>query len=83
MGGKKAKVEQVAAGVEPKVKKVVMMKCDCCGRTFESGRERKGEKLCVDCVELRRALKGFLKRGLSEAEVMKRSKVLLPVEAKK
>ena len=62
-------------------KKVVKMQCDCCGKGFESGRERKGEKLCVDCVELRRALKGFLKRGLSKVEVMKRSKKLLNVKS--
>ena len=62
---------------EEKVKKVVEMKCDCCGVKFESGRNRVGEKLCKDCVELRRALKGFLKRGLSEVEVLKRGKKML------
>ena len=62
-------------------KKVVKMQCDCCGREFESGRERKGEKLCVDCVELRRSLKGFLKRGLTKVEVMKRSRKLLVVKS--
>ena len=63
-------------------KKVVKMQCDCCGREFNSGRERKGEKLCVDCVELRRSLKGFLKRGLSATEVMKRARKMLPVAKK-
>ena len=62
-------------------KKKVAMKCDCCGKEFESGRERKGEKLCVDCVELRRSLKGFLKRGLTAVEVMKRSRKLLVVKS--
>lgn len=60
-------------------KKVVEleMKCECCGRKFVSHRARTGEKLCKDCVELRRALKGFVKRGLSPAEVLKRSKKMI------
>lgn len=57
--------------------------CDCCGKKFTSNRVRQGEKLCVDCVELRRALKGFIKRGLSAAEVLKRGKKLIePTTAK-
>jgi hypothetical protein len=60
-----------------KEKKIVQYSCDCCGRAFESGRARQGEKLCVDCIEIRRALKGFVKRGLSEAEVLKRGQLLL------
>lgn len=55
-------------------------KCDCCGSDFESHRARQGEKLCVNCVELRRALKGFTKRGISAAEVLKRSEKLLEVK---
>jgi len=62
---------------EPKQVKVVDYKCDCCGKAFISHRNRAGEKLCQDCVELRRALKGFLKRGLSEAEILKRGKAML------
>ena len=66
-------------------KKVVECKCGCCGVKFESGVARGGERLCKDCVELRRALKGFLKRGLEPVEVMKRGRKLLGVkrEAKK
>jgi len=61
-------------------RKQVSYNCDCCGKEFQSNRERKGEKLCVDCIELRRALKGFLKRGLSEPEVLKRAKKLLKAQ---
>lgn len=52
-------------------------KCNCCGKEFQSKVNKAGDRLCQDCVELRRALKGFLKRGLSEAEVMKRGRKLL------
>ena len=65
------------------VKVAVTYKCQCCGKEFVSNRARSGEKLCVDCVELRRALKGFLKRGLVEAEVLKRSKKLLKANGEK
>ena len=60
---------------------VIDMKCDCCGKQFISNRARSGEKLCKDCVELRRALKGFLKRGLEAAEIMKRGRKMLGVKA--
>ena len=58
----------------------VSYKCGCCGEEFESHRARTGEKLCANCIELRRALKGFLKRGLSSEEVLKRGKKLLGVK---
>ena len=58
-------------------------KCDCCHSEFVSHRARAGEKLCSDCIELRRALKGFLKHGLSEADVLKRGKKLLKVNGRK
>lgn len=67
-----------AEGTEFQKQKVELTyKCDCCGIKFLSHRARQGEKLCQNCVELRRALKGFLKRGLSEAEVLKRAKKML------
>ena len=69
--------------METGAKKVVECKCGCCGVKFQSGVARGGERLCKDCVELRRSLKGFLKRGLSGAEVVKRGKKLLKVGAKK
>ena len=61
----------------------VSCKCGCCGEEFESHRARTGEKLCADCIGLRRALKGFLKRGLSSEEVLKRGKKLLGVKPAK
>ena len=51
--------------------------CESCGSKFLSHRARQGEKFCVVCVELRRALKGFLKRGLSEDQILERSQKLL------
>ena len=63
---------------KPKV--TVNYNCDCCGREFVSHRARAGEKLCVDCIELRRDLKGFLKRGLSTNEVLKRARKLLATQ---
>jgi len=60
---------------------VIEMKCECCGTQFISNRARSGEKLCKDCVELRRALKGFLKRGLGAAEVLKRGRKMLGIKA--
>jgi methionyl-tRNA synthetase len=62
---------------QEKVKKEIGYRCEVCGRQFSSGRERKGEKLCVDCIELRRALKGFLKRGLTEAQILERARKVL------
>ena len=63
--------------LKPKVE--ITYTCDCCGQQFISHRARQDEKLCQDCVELRRALKGFLKRGLSEDELIKRGQKLLGV----
>jgi len=58
-------------------KKVVTYTCGCCGEDFVSHRVRNGEKLCKECIELRRALKGFLKQGLtSEALLAKAEKLL-------
>ena len=66
--------------MEPRVKVVLQYKCDCCEEQFESHRARSGEKLCVNCIGLRRALKGFLKAGLSSEEVLKRGRKLLGVK---
>ena len=68
--------------VEQRAKVEIACKCACCRKDFTSYANRAGERLCKDCVELRRALKGFLKRGLTGAEVMKRGKKLLAVKAK-
>jgi len=65
-------------GWRPKVE--ISYECECCGATFTSRRARQGERLCADCVGLRRALKGFLKHGVEPSEVIRRSEVLLGVE---
>ena len=67
--------------MEPRTKVLGTYKCSCCGKEFGSYVNKAGERLCKDCVELRRALKGFLKRGLQPAEVLKRGKKLLGVKA--
>ena len=65
------------------VKFAVDYKCECCGIEFVSHRTRTGEKLCADCIGLRRALKGFLRNGLDEATLLKRGRKLLGVNGKK
>ena len=64
-------------------KKEVTYKCECCGKDFISYKVRTGEKLCADCIGIRRALKRFVKPELSGAEVLKRGKKLLGVTEKK
>jgi len=65
------------------VKFMVTYKCECCDVEFVSHRTRTGEKLCADCIGLRRALKGFLRNGLDEATLLKRGRRLLVVNSKK
>jgi formylmethanofuran dehydrogenase subunit E len=60
--------------------KIVNYVCDSCGRTFESHRVRQGEKLCADCIGLRRALKGIQNRGLTSTEVIARAAKLMKVD---
>ncbi len=54
--------------------------CECCGKEFIGRRTRSGEKLCQDCIEIRRCLRPFIeKRGLSVGQVLARAgKLLLP-----
>jgi len=61
-------------------KKVVTYTCQCCGNEFESHRVRNGEKLCAPCIELRRALKSFLKSGLTSGELLEKAEKLLSAE---
>ena len=51
--------------------------CDCCGGEFPSGRVRSGDKLCAECIGLRRTLKSYINHGLSIDEVLQRSAKLL------
>lgn len=58
--------------------------CDCCCNDFTSGRIRHGEKLCKDCIEIRRNLKPFIeKRGLTVGQVLARAGWLLLPDAEK
>lgn len=66
--------------MEKEEKVAIKYTCDCCKGEFESHRVRSGEKLCVNCIEIRRALKSFVKRGLGEDEIIKRGKKLLDLE---
>jgi len=74
MKGKRKEVKKME---EQKVQKVVGYECGCCGKEFESHRVRNGEKLCKECIELRRALKGFLKAGLTSEELIAKAQKLL------
>ena len=57
----------------------IAMKCGVCGDKFDSGRKRT-EKLCVTCVELRRATRHTVE-ALGIDEVVKRLRKLLPTKA--
>lgn len=61
----------------------ITYKCDCCGSEFHSGRARHVERLCQDCIEIRRCLRPFIeKRGLTVGQVLTRAGKLLLSEAK-
>lgn len=52
--------------------------CECCGNGFVSKVSRPGEKLCNNCVEIRRYLRPFIERGgLSVGQVLARAGKLL------
>ena len=53
--------------------------CTCCGTPFVSGRAKQ-EILCVDCIEIRRALRGFQTRGLTTSDILNRAGKLLSVQ---
>jgi len=57
-------------------RKTIVYTCTCCGKEFESGRSKE-EILCIDCIELRRTLRAFQKRGLSKEDILRRAKHLL------
>ena len=61
-------------------KKVITYKCDECHVAFDSRKVREGDKLCKDCIEIRRALKGFIKRGLTAETIVKRGAHMLGVK---
>jgi len=62
-------------------KKVELVyRCECCEGEFTSHKTRSGEKLCGNCIEIRRCLRPFIeKRGLTAGQVLTRAgKLLLP-----
>jgi len=50
--------------------------CECCGQEFISHRVRNGEKLCADCIEIRRHLRPYVKK-LGVGQVLARAGKLL------
>ena len=63
----KAKKQVEAEVVE--VEKGQKFNCAICGIDWESKVKRAGPRLCVTCVELRRSLNSFLKKGLETEEL--------------
>ena len=70
--GKVEKMEEVE--VEEKGQK---FNCGVCGVAWSSKVKRSGMRLCEVCVELRRMLNGFGKRGLEVEELRKRVEKIL------
>ena len=68
--------EHILSAAQAAGRKTTDYTCVVCGIEFVSGRT-KDEILCLDCVELRRALRGFEKRGIPKKEVLERAKRLL------
>ena len=56
---KKVKKEEKVEEVKGQV-----FNCGVCGVEWESKVKRSGVRLCVECVELRRSLNGFVRRGM-------------------
>lgn len=42
----------------------LLYKCDFCTREFRAGREKKGTKLCRNCIELRRLIRRWVRDGV-------------------
>ncbi len=56
--------------------------CECCGEEFTQKRLNPGEHLCMNCIEIRRHLRPFIKkRGLSVGQVLARAGKLLLSDA--
>ena len=68
--------EQFLSAAQAAGRKTVDYVCTCCGTKFISGRAKE-EELCSLCIELRRSLRGFVKRGVSVPEVLERASKLL------
>lgn len=57
-------------------RKTINYVCTCCGVEFVSGRVKE-EILCLDCIELRRTLRAFEKRGIEKEQILDRARRLL------
>ena len=58
--------------------------CECCGEEFTQRKLSSGEHLCVNCIEIRRHLRRFVKeRGLTVGQVLTRAGKLLLSDAQK
>jgi len=44
--------------------KEIWYKCEFCGRKFKSRKQRAGQKLCRNCIELRRLVRSWVKDGV-------------------
>ena len=56
--------------------------CECCGEEFGSGRTRSGERLCKECIGLRRCLRPHVER-IGMGQVLGRAGKLLLGDAQK
>jgi hypothetical protein len=43
--------------------KEIWYNCEFCGRRFKSGKQRTGQKLCRNCIELRRLIRTWVKEA--------------------
>ena len=50
--------------------KAIWYDCEFCTRRFKPGKEKTGQKLCRNCIELRRLIRTWVKDGVwvKEAE---------------
>jgi hypothetical protein len=48
----------------------IWYECEFCTRRFKSRRKRKGTKLCRNCIELRRTIRGWVKDGVWVKEAL-------------
>ncbi len=42
----------------------ILHRCEFCTRKFRSGRERRGTKLCQNCIGLRRLIRAWVRDGV-------------------
>ena len=62
---------------EEKAEKGQTFNCGICNVEWSSKVKRAGVRLCAECVEIRRALNGFVRRGLEVKDVKIRAQKAL------